>query len=56
MNEAVSGQLHSGKIDRSFVNIAPGEVACYQKEVFRITQVLDFKRCSRSMLKPGNRR
>lgn len=43
MNEAVSGQLHSGKIDRSFVNIAPGEVACYQKEVFRITQVLDFQ-------------
>ncbi|WP_051026137.1 helix-turn-helix domain-containing protein [Pseudomonas asplenii] len=43
MIENLSGQLHSGKIDRTFVNIAPGEVACYQKEVFRITQVLDFQ-------------
>ncbi|WP_131670699.1 MULTISPECIES: Mu transposase C-terminal domain-containing protein [Pseudomonas fluorescens group] len=43
MNDFVSEQPKRGKIDRSFVNIAPGQVACYQKETFRITQILDFQ-------------
>lgn len=43
MNDFMSEQPKRGKIDRSFVNIAPGQLACYQKETFRITQVLDFQ-------------
>ncbi|WP_052719957.1 Mu transposase C-terminal domain-containing protein [Pseudomonas ogarae] len=43
MNQVVNDKPQGVKIDRSFVNIAPGEPACYLKEVFRITQVLDFQ-------------
>lgn len=43
MNDLASGKPQGTKIDRSFVNIAPGELACCQKETFRMTQVLDFQ-------------
>jgi len=43
MNDFVSEQPQGTKIDRSFVTITVGGLVCYQKEVYRITQVLDFQ-------------
>ncbi|SQF93623.1 transposase [Paucimonas lemoignei] len=31
------------KVDRSFIRLAVGEMVCYQKEIYRITQVLDYQ-------------
>ena len=43
MNDSVMEQPRGAKIDRSFVNIMVGALACYQTETYRITQVLDFQ-------------
>lgn len=47
MGDSVSDEMESSrqglKIDRSFVSIVVGQLVAYQKEVFRITQVLDFQ-------------
>lgn len=42
MNESAHEQQQGAKIDRSFVTISVGAFACYHKETYRITQVLDF--------------
>lgn len=43
MSDAVIEKPQGAKIDRSFVTISVGALACYQKETYRITQVLDFQ-------------
>lgn len=47
MGDSVSDEMESSpqglKIDRSFISIVVGQLVAYQKEVFRITQVLDFQ-------------
>lgn len=43
MNDVTREKSQGAKIDRSFVNITVGALACYQKETYRITQVLDFQ-------------
>lgn len=43
MNDSAAENPLGIKIDRSLVDIAVGSLVCHQKEVFRITQVLDFQ-------------
>ena len=37
------GASSGAKIDRTFVSLVAGQIVAYQKEVYRITQVLDFQ-------------
>ena len=43
MKDAPAADSQGIKLDRSLVAITVGGLVCYQKEVFRITQILDFQ-------------